>query len=210
MKAYWMEVDNSNVSGFIEWDPPEQREIFEDAFLRPFFVFEDPVAKEVLEHAPAPLKVEFNPTKNHADVLPDFGPYVSSRLRDLIEELEPGIHMFHPVNVVAHPTGEASGTYHAWRNTQFIDCVDIKRTRWGNDEFGRAAFEKGKTFGAPRSIGIFREAVEGKHIWRGKNDGMDQRCFCSGDFKDRCKSLGVREFLFAECVLVDEPAIAAE
>jgi hypothetical protein len=67
-----------------------------------------------------------NGSKPLPDVLP--GMVVCPRFRDLVEQFEPGVHQFVPVNIYKSKKGEPVATYYWFIVGQRLDSVDRERT----------------------------------------------------------------------------------
>ncbi|MCG7522757.1 DUF1629 domain-containing protein [Ruegeria sp. Ofav3-42] len=58
----------------------------------------------------------------------DSGLFVSSRFRDLVEEFDPGVHDFCPVEVVSHD-GESLGTHYFCRFLRPINAIRVEGSK---------------------------------------------------------------------------------
>ena len=101
------------------------------------------------------------------------GPFiVSQTVRDIVEDLEPGVQKFHPINVRSDPDAKGRAlldlTYYILLEPPVIDCIDIDRTTRGEHGTGRAAFEKKHHFshGISAKITLRRQTIVGHHFWR--------------------------------------------
>ncbi len=103
----------------------------------------------------------------------------NARFRDFVEQWEPGLHFFKPVEL-KRKNGERVGDYFAWTVGQDIDCVLTA----GMDRFWRLSYENGPLeFSMMRAINkawqqhyyppswdgtriaISGPAVRGRHLW---------------------------------------------
>lgn len=123
------------------------------------------------------------------------GPWiVSPRLKNKIEELEPGVHEFIPLHVMHEDDGRDFGTYYLILLTQALDAVDFDNTDFAMGR-GRAAAKSSAyfmTFEWGGQCTLKEEACQGHHLWRGA-DGMRLRYFCSdelGEYVQRNGLLG--------------------
>ena len=209
--AYRILLEPDVQTGFIDTnDSDERHQQREVEFWRPFCVFGPELAAGVLEAGPETMDViltgdQRRPRQSVMGVL--WGWVIDGQFRDVIENLEPDTHLFRTVETSVRGSGEPYGTYHILRNANFVDCIDIERTQWGDNNFGRAAFEEWPTFG--NHISIKSEAVAGLHLWRGLKPFYSEY-FCSGEFKAACEQAGIRGLWFMECKLVQAETVAAE
>jgi hypothetical protein len=130
------------------------------------------------------------------------GPFFVSRLvREIIEELEPGIHVFHPITVKAKDgkpiAGSSELTYFTILQPPPLECVDIDRTSWGDGGVGMSAFQNYKrlSIGDDKVVTLRRSVIEGRHFWRGA-EPFDNYFFCSDELKKRLQKEKVRGWQF--------------
>ena len=89
-----------------------------------------------------PLKPETLPKRYlwASDDLDEFLPgfVVSPRFRDLVQQFEPGVHQFVPVDICRTPGGPAVATYYWFIICQRVDSVDREHTTfvWEGGEQG--------------------------------------------------------------------------
>jgi hypothetical protein len=114
-------------------------------------------------------------TPDLPDVLPWF--VVSPRFRDLVEQFEPGVHQFVPVEIYKSKKGEPVATYYWFIVGQRLDSVDRERTTfmwkapvddpgagyWYDEIYDKTTFSFTPV---PNAKMVFSNAqVSGNHIW---------------------------------------------
>ncbi len=113
---------------------------------------------------------------------------VKKNVKNIIEELEPGVHTFIPINLRVRGTEKDFGQYYLLYVGQVIDAVVIDETDF-RDGHGRAGFEKASILN--RLVGdtvLDGELIAGRHLWRGgvgrifpqKSDPFDKRRLKAG------------------------------
>lgn len=139
--------------------------------------------------------------------VPDFigwstGPFiVSARVRDCLEDLEPGAHDFHTIEVGTDKTPETGVPYNLIVCLQRVDAIVVEQTDFRSG-FGRRGFEqdlaKNLASGAQLAPGgavqlseradavwtVRAPAVKGKHLWRLPRQYRSKH-LCSDVFRDR-------------------------
>lgn len=116
----------------------------------------------------APKKVRWLSTVR---AVPDYDkcggvPYVSERLRDLIEQFEPGVHQFIPVDLYRPKAKEPFATHYWFVVCSRIDSVDAEHTtfHWEGDRSRGIGFWNGK--GDQSLKLIFSGSQIGQHhVW---------------------------------------------
>lgn len=127
---------------------------------------------------------------------------ICRRLRDKIEELEPGVHDFVPIQVVG-PDGRGDfGTYHHLIYSVKLDLFHYDRTRFLKG-FGRQAAEASRHIlcGDADQFACVLKAnvVEGHHLWRGMHQDSVLGTFCSDELGAFILGEGLRGVLLLEC-----------
>jgi hypothetical protein len=133
------------------------------------------------EHVPTVLKWK----SRHS--IPDFeGPQgflcVSSKLKAIIEQFEPGVHQFFPLKVV-NKAGEHIADHWLWVVCNRIDSVDREHTTFVMDAGGwrNNYFQGDKRIWLDKPELIFSKAqTEGYHFWRDKHL-LSTGIFCSDE-----------------------------
>ncbi len=135
------------------------------------------------------------------DLVGLYGWYgVNQRVREVIEELEPGIHQFIPTTVLKK-NGEPfnDDTYYILNICQIVDAIIIEESdvykKEGKDFYTgeyhyRLLPDPTLTF---FMIQFDKELVAGKHLWRGKNH-LPTRTFCSDELIERFNKEGFKKW----------------
>jgi hypothetical protein len=119
------------------WDQfdPKKSEL-NVALYRPI-LFGQPLTPEILSLVPDPYRIEGPPDKPVPDIFGDsLGPWhVSERVKDIIEDLEPGLHTLIPLNAVKedvrgkkHPILPDNQKYFLLHTSRVIDAVVFEET----------------------------------------------------------------------------------
>jgi hypothetical protein len=104
------------------------------------------------------------------------GPWiVSPRVRDLIEELEPGVQQFSPLEL-ARKSGKEVGTYFLLLPPVRLDAVVPEKSDLSD---GRPIFMGRLVLDA--------DMIRGHHLWRGEGP-LVFKYFCSDELRDRLKN----------------------
>lgn len=114
---------------------------------------------------------------------------VSDRLRDLIEEIEPGIHQFEPLSLITK-RGVLIDQRWFWQVCRRLDTVDSDKTTW-----------RYRTFWSPteNSSRLVLDPVRaaGVHFWRDKHL-IDPILLCSDLAKSRIEAAGMTGIVYRE------------
>ena len=173
------------------------------AFLAPIARGE-PLTPELLAHKPDPYYIK--PPKNGG--LPDMFDAkqvwtVSEKVKAIIEDLEPGIHTFIPVEPIVRRSGRRFGTYYLLYVSQVIDAVVIEESTFRGGRRGRAGFNVAPVL--TRTV-LDGRLIEGKHLWRGGleklgggGDAFGSYRFCSEELKRRLEEAKAEGWLFEAC-----------
>ena len=132
---------------------------------------------------------------------------IGENVKNIIEELESGVHTFIPVNLRVRGKDKDFGQYYLLYIGQAIDAVVIDETDF-RDGHGRVGFEKSWVLGAGDST-LDGQRILGRHLWRGgfgrvlpeKSDPFYRYCFCSDELKKALKAAKVDGWRFRECKL---------
>jgi hypothetical protein len=115
----------------------------------------------------------------------DGGPWIiSERLRDKLEELEPGAHKFLPLEVMQDDDSKRYGTYHLILLTTSLDAIIFEKTKFHEGYGEDAAKASGYSIGAfSPDIHLKKNVIMGHHMWRGVGK-MSFHHFCSDELGD--------------------------
>ena len=125
---------------------------------------------------------------------------VNQRVRDVIEEFEPGIHQFIPTTVLKKDgTPFNDDNYFILNIRQVVDAIIIEKsdvykkegTHFDTGEyFYRLLPDPSLTF---FMIQFDNTLISGKHLWRGKNH-LPTRTFCSDELLKRFDEEGFKRW----------------
>jgi hypothetical protein len=104
----------------------------------------------------------------YPNVMPIYGQLgVCDAFRDIVEEFEPGVHEFFPIEICEKPDGPAVVRYHILnicnrlQSVVFDDAVIVRETGLPGDRARVWAL------GTPgRKLSFHKAAITGKHLWR--------------------------------------------
>lgn len=109
------------------------------------------------------------------------GPWiVSKQVKDILEELEPGVHASVPLALFAEKTGEQIDTYHLLLATPIIDALDPEQTEWHRGDPEQGLSSSGH-------IALKRNAISGRHLWKLPLP-IESKYFCSDALRSRLKA----------------------
>lgn len=148
----------------------------------------------------------------------NIGPYViSQRLRDILEELEPGRHDFFPIEVRNFEQGSNEkkyGTYYLIIGLVSLDAVVVEQTAFTKG-FGREGYERSARFDCEGSAVCTLDAriIEGHHLWTlPRNFGQTAEhpdrhvtgYFCSDELWNRIEEERITGWeIIKKCVVVN-------
>jgi hypothetical protein len=145
-----------------------------DERLKARFAAGDPLSSVELEQIPRTLRLTEFPSVDWPEIIGWLnGPYVlCTRLRDKIEELEPGLHVFIPLEVYsAKKRHKDREIRHLLYLTQAVDAVALEGTKFRHGFGEQAAKTSGFNLYREGPCVLKRSAVEGRHLWRGAGPG---------------------------------------
>ncbi len=128
--------------------------------------------------------------------------FVSQSFKDLVEELEPGVHEFFPFLLRIGFWGDhAPQSYYVMNIMTKLPCVDIDAggVSVGRDRFGNIAYLSPEHF-PYKQITLRKSDIQGLHVWR--DQYLSGSFFVSDDFM---KQFNDRKMKFLE----NEPSIEA-
>jgi len=195
---------------------PERTLEFSKAFYHPLARGEE-LTPELLALKPDPYFVK-GPDKGSMPEI--FGEHlgvwtVKENVKQIIEELEPDVHTFIPVNLRVRGSEQDWGQYYLLYPGQAIDAIVIDETDFAEGK-GRAGFGKliGSTAPVPSyTLSPFGNTVldgaliAGRHLWRGARARLGQSIpffsylFCSDELAEQIKGAGIEGWRFRRCKL---------
>lgn len=133
------------------------------------------------------------------DKLPDhtgvqgFVPIVSGRLRALVEEVEPGVHQFVPVEV-ERPDGTPLGEPYFFSNANLLDAINPDpggvyklASPWSDNYFWEV--ESGAE--NLKKLAVRKDVVAGKAMWCDVRHGLGIDLFFSDALLGRMRAVGL-------------------
>lgn len=137
---------------------------------------------------------------------------VTARFKALVEEFEPVLHLFAPIELQYHDGRVMEGEYYFFNCNVDVDCVlTDNKPEWFRDRGDRFTPELPLIQRlTPLEISLSKPAIQGRHLWTGGPLGWNQLfvsdAFCSALEKGRFRSVEVRR----SCKEVDRPWVATE
>jgi hypothetical protein len=131
---------------------------------------------------------------------------VKENVKNLIEELEPGIHCFLPVDLRVKGLDKDWGQFVILRPGQVIDAIVIDETDFREGK-GCAGFSKSSTLSSFGNTVLNGQLIEGRHLWRGAWGRLGERTpfeeclFCSDELAETVKRAGMEGWRFRRCKL---------
>lgn len=137
---------------------------------------------------------------------------VTSRFKALVEEFEPGLHLFVPIELQYHDGVPMPGEFYFFNCNVDIDCVITdNKPEWFSLMGDRVlpALPRIQKL-TPLEISLSKEQIDGRHMWTGGPLGWDQ-LFVSDRF---CKALRKGRFravdIWRECHEISQPWVAEQ
>ncbi|MDX2201750.1 MAG: hypothetical protein NW223_03300 [Hyphomicrobiaceae bacterium] len=184
----------------VDWD---YEDVVEQNFIGPLRYL-DHLTPELLSRAPKQLRCTPVGKEWPDMIFNSFQWVVRPAVKAAIEELEPSVHTFIPVELVSkkHRLPEP---FYFLRIGQAVDAVVVAKSDFSQG-FGQSAFDKGDVLTLRGKIVLRASQIIGKHLWRGGwawPDGRADRFvfdyFCSDRLRDRIKAEGFRDCEFTVC-----------
>ncbi|WP_109315235.1 imm11 family protein [Pseudovibrio ascidiaceicola] len=131
--------------------------------------------------------------------------FLSERLKNKIEELEPNIHLFLPIRVVDRKRKIIHGRYYYLVLREKLDPFDYVKTNFWHGFGLEAAKSSGweGNWAPPRAAPLFvhTDKIAGRHLWRGTDETSKFIYFCSDQLRDFIKSNKIRGWTMYPCQL---------
>lgn len=179
--AYIIGVDVNAGIGTTHWDPP-----FSDVFrarLATGHISEDELKS--LDEKQSLILSKLVRFRVPEVIGMSTGPFVlAPALRDFIEQIEPGVHRFFPVQIRTAKAIDGKqdyGTHWLLYPPPRIDCLDFERTvfmsdiqgkqwprrRYDGNPWGEVSLDIGTRMSIlPQPVTFMRPLVENRHLWR--------------------------------------------
>ncbi|CTQ72982.1 imm11 family protein [Roseibium alexandrii] len=131
---------------------------------------------------------------------------VNQRFKDLVEEFEPGVHQFFPIELRNKAGDPLADNYYVFNCMVSVDTVLVKESglQWEIDEPSGQSFLDILTF--KHDMVLSRPAIGGRHLWQGlylqpiSSGGV----FCSDAFQKELKKRKIRFLDQKHCAEVDD------
>lgn len=119
------------------------------------------------------------------DVIPATIPAYSARLCDLIEQFEPSVHQFLPVDIYKKRDGAIEATYYWFNPCNRIDSVNEHLTtyKWKLDYTGKHGFWDAREVENAKLV-FSKEKVASRHFWYDPNILVWTGPYCSDAFAE--------------------------
>jgi hypothetical protein len=141
---------------------------------------------------------------------------VTRRFKDIVEEFEPGLHLFVPIELQFFDGSVMEGEYYYFNCNVDVDCVRTdNKPEWFKDYGDSLESRILPTLGSiqrltPLEISLSKPQIDDRHLWTGGVLGWNQLfvsdAFCKALRKNRIREIEIRR----ECREIDRPWIAEE
>jgi hypothetical protein len=186
-------------------------------FYRPI-MFGQPLTDRILSLVPNPYRIGGRAGKEVPDIFGDsLGPWhVSERVKDIIEELEPGLHTFISLNVIKvdkdgkqEPILPDNQKYFLLHTTRVVKAVVFEETEFeGSYPLEITKNNQSASIALPGKCTLSSAALRDCHFWRGgegQYGGGGQplwhHYFASDQLVARLKTIGAKGWRFQECTV---------
>jgi len=209
--AWWVKKDISYLGPHFDWvdqDVVEEKRNLAGLGLslsRPLSERNVPKAARSRRPAKAPPRQDV--------FIVDSSVACNGRFKDLVEQFEPGMNLFAPIELQYHDGRPMEGEFYFFNCNVDIDCVlTDNKPEWFTD------FGNGKVVSempliqllTPLEISLSKPQIQGRHLWTGGPLGWNQLFvsdpFCTALRKGRYKALEI----WRECHEVDREWVAEE
>lgn len=166
-----------------------------------------PMTKQEKDAIPRILRIAKPRSQELMDILGwGSGPwFVSQPIRDKIEELEPDVHEFIPVEIKRDDGSCDFGTYYLILLTQALDAIVPDKTEF-HEGIGEEAAKRSAYYISEfaRLITLKESIISGHHLWRGAGPGNRwSDYFCSDALGDFILENGFRGWRLTKCQVED-------
>ena len=133
------------------------------------------------------------------------GPWVvKEKVKQIIEDIEPGIHSFIAVNLRVKGSEKDWGRYCLLCPGQAVNAVIIEETDFAEGK-GYPGFAVSQVLSSFGDTVLDPALIAGRHLWRGgrtrigKSTPFYGYLFCSDEFAERITNAGVEGWRFRRC-----------
>ena len=142
----------------------------------------------------------------------DSATTVTARFKALVEEFEPGLHLFAPIELQYHDGSVMPGEYFFFNCNVDVDCVLTDNQpewfEWAGDRMVPTLPLIVKL--TPLEISLSKPQIEGRHLWTGGPLAYCQ-LFASDEFTKALRAARFRAVdIRRKCHEVDQPWVAEE
>jgi hypothetical protein len=185
----------------VDWD----REI-----ARRFYIpisLGEPLTPELLTLKPDPIFIRSPQRGDLSDIFSIYGVWImNSKVKQLIDYIDPGIHIFIPVKLRDKEINKSWSDYYILHVGQVIDAIVIEETSF-RDGDGRKGFNVAPILSSLRGHTVLDgRLIAQKHLWRGGASKSGEAAapfaeylFCSDELAENLKSAGAEGWLFRPC-----------
>jgi len=209
--AWWLARDYSYAGPGFDWldanEVEDKRGLVGSglSLSRPLSEKNVPMAARYREPYPKPPAVDI--------FFVDSATAVTARFKALVEEFEPGLHLFAPIGLQYHDGSVMPGEYYFFNCNVDVDCVltDNKPEWFRESRYGHITPEFSLIQPlTPLDILLSKPQIDGRHLWTGGplawNQLLVSGAFCKALKRGRFRAVEIRR----ECHEVDRPWIADE
>lgn len=146
------------------------------------------------DNFPSPLQIHI--TKLPGNILPDFLGYltVSDRIKTKIEEMEPSVHQFFPIDVTMPDGSPCPRQYWFWNNMNRVDALVLDKSAYMYEKFPNKElhpnFSRYAEVGGGRPmLALNKEKIAGKTMWM---DYKLNKTFISNEFAAWLDAEGIK------------------
>lgn len=209
--AWWVKKDISYPGPDFDWVDPDSVEE-KRGLAGSGLSLSRPLHRNNVPKAARSRRPTKSPPKPHVFIV-DYAVCVSLKLKELVEDFEPGLHLFVPVELQYHDGRPMAGEFYFFNCNVDVDCVlTDNKPEWFKD-YGNGrilpTLPQIQKLG-PLEITLSKTQIAGRHLWTGGPLGWDQ-LFISDEFRAALLKHKIRSMeVWRECREIDRPWIAEE
>lgn len=149
---------------------------------------------------------------SHDIFIVDYSVACTGRFKALVEEFEPGLHLFVPIDLQFDDGAAMPGEFYFFNCNVDVDCLLTDNKSYWFGEYGKRIFPMMPSIQKRTSfeISLSKPQIEGRHLWTGGVLGWNQLfvsdAFCEALRKGRFRAIEI----WRECHEVDRPWVADE
>lgn len=199
--AYWIDIEPSNRAPKFEFDDD----------LSGKLLFGLSLGLPVSAHRVPRIAREITEKKKYPDIFTMPGVNaVGHRFKQLVEEFEPGVHQFFPLELFTKDGVAVGEQYFVFNCTVSFDSLLVNKSdvKWLDLENEKRCPRIGVCWG--REITLSSEAISGRHIWQSFRITTQNCILVSDDFYSEMKRRRITFFDHFHCKESDEPWVASE